>query len=70
MLFIFAVLFLGEFSAGIVLGILLTIARYQTAETRRQADEEELAELEELYAAWAALRAGVHQPPPGHCPEK
>jgi hypothetical protein len=43
---------------------LLMIARCQLAEVRRQADEEELAEVEELYAAWAALRAGIPRLPP------
>jgi hypothetical protein len=60
---IFAVLLLGAFAMGIAVGVLLMIARCQLAEVRRQADEEELAEVEELYAAWAALRAGIPRTP-------
>jgi hypothetical protein len=60
-----ALLALGGLGVGIVLGVLMTKARYQMAEVRRQAAEEELAQVEELYAAWAALKAGVHRPPHG-----
>lgn len=60
-----AFLALGGLGVGIVLGVLMMKARSQMAEVRRQAAEEELAQVEELYAAWAALKAGVHRPPQG-----
>jgi hypothetical protein len=41
---------------GIVSGILLACAYHDHLMAGRQADEEALAEVEELYAAWAALR--------------
>lgn len=66
---ILAVLLLGALATGIVVGVLLTRAWYQLAEARRQADEEELAEVEALYAAWAALRAGNYWPPSNASPE-
>jgi hypothetical protein len=67
---ILAVLLLGELAVGIAVGVLLTSAWHQLAEARRQADEEELAELEQLYAAWAALRAGNHWPPDNAPPQE
>jgi hypothetical protein len=59
---ILAVLLLGELAVGIAVGVLLTSAWHQLAEARRQAYEEELAEVEQFYAAWAALRAGNFSP--------
>jgi Mn2+/Fe2+ NRAMP family transporter len=61
---IFVLLLLGMFAAGVAAGVTLTIARHQAITTRQNAYEEELAEVEELFAAWAALRAGVRIPPP------
>jgi hypothetical protein len=58
---ILAALLLGTFAAGIVAGVTLTIARYQAIATRQDAYEEEMAEAEELFAAWAALRADARR---------
>jgi hypothetical protein len=44
---------------GIRIGVRLTMTRYQRAGIRRQSYEEELAEVEALYAAWAAQRSGA-----------
>lgn len=60
---IFVVLLLGAFAIGITIGVMLTVARYQAMAARQDADEEELAEVAELFAAWAALRAGTCRPP-------
>lgn len=60
---IFVVLLLGAFAGGICAGVTLTIARYQAMAARQDAYEEELAEVTELFAAWAALRAGTPGPP-------
>lgn len=66
---ILAVLLLGEIAVGLAVGVLLTNAWHQLADAKRQADEEELAEVEQLYAAWAALRAGNYWPPSDTPPE-
>jgi hypothetical protein len=50
---------------GAVAGILLTIWRYEHIHAERQADEDHLAEVQELYAAWAVIRA---RPPGGQGP--
>lgn len=59
-IFLLAVLVAG--AVGILVGIRLTIERYERIRAQRQADEERLAEVEELYAAWAALRNRDRQP--------
>ena len=59
---LFPYLLLGAFIVGIAAGVILARARYQLAEDRRLAEEENLAEVEELYAAWAAMRKGGRQP--------
>lgn len=62
---ILVVLLLGTFATGIAAGVTLTIARYQAIVTRQDAYEEEMAEVEELFAAWAALRADARRTPSG-----
>lgn len=55
---------------AVLAGILLTVRRYEHRQAERQADEDHLAELRELYAAWAMIRR--HNPgdqgPGGHDP--
>jgi hypothetical protein len=46
-------------------GILLTIQHYAHLHARLQADEDALAEVAELYAAWAMMR---DRPPGGEGP--
>jgi len=60
---IFMVLLLAALAVGIAVGVLLTIIHYQAVESRQHADQAKLAEVEELYAAWAALRASTRRPP-------
>jgi type II secretory pathway component PulK len=60
---IFIVLLLAALAVGIAVGVLLTIIHYQAVEARQHADQAKLAEVEELYAAWAALRARTRRPP-------
>jgi len=52
-----ALLILG---AGITAGILLTIAHREHIRAERQADEDRLAEQQELYAAWAMIHGHPH----------
>jgi hypothetical protein len=47
--------------AGVTAGILLTVARREHIRAERQAEEDRLAEQEEMYAAWAK----IHAHPPG-----
>jgi len=55
---------------GALAGILLTVRQYEHRQAERQADEDHLAEVRELYAAWAMMRrrnsgdqgAGGHDP--------
>lgn len=56
---IFVLLLLGAVTMGIGIGVVLTVEHYQAMKARQHANEEELAEIEELYAAQAALRAGL-----------
>jgi hypothetical protein len=52
-------------ATGAVAGILLTVRRSQHIHAEWQAEQERQAEAQELYAAWALIRArqpGVHQP--------
>jgi hypothetical protein len=60
------VMLLGALAIGIAVGVIMTIEHYRAVEARQHADEEELAEVEELYAAWAALRAGIPPTNPGN----
>jgi hypothetical protein len=52
-------------AAGAVVGVLLTVRHYGHIEAERQAEEDRLAEMEELYAAWATIRK---RPPGGQGP--
>jgi hypothetical protein len=52
-------------AAGAVAGVLLTVRHYGHIEAERQAEEDRLAEVEELYAAWAMIR---ERPPGGQGP--
>ena len=61
---IFAVLLFAALAAGIAVGVILTAGHHRAVEVRQHTEEEELAEVEELYAVWAALRAGMRRPPP------
>lgn len=61
---------LTTLAIGGLAGILLTIRQYEHRQAERQADEDYLAEVQELYAAWAMIRArrsGDHRPS-GHDP--
>jgi len=60
---IFIVLLVAALAAGIAVGVLLAVIHHQAAEARQHADQAKLAEVEELYAAWAALRARTRRPP-------
>jgi hypothetical protein len=51
--------------AGITVGILLTSAHRAHLRAERQAEEERLAEQQELYAAWAMIHSHPHV---GHGP--
>lgn len=48
---------LTALAMGALAGILLTVLRYEHRQAERQADEDHLAEVRELYAAWAMIRA-------------
>jgi len=63
---IFAILLMGAFAIGVGAGVMLTIEHYEAVEARQHADEQELAEAEEQFAARAALRAGIRWPPSGN----
>jgi MFS superfamily sulfate permease-like transporter len=52
----------ATFVVGVVAGIVLTVEHYGRVRAQQQADEERLAELQELYAAWAALRRNDQRP--------
>jgi len=47
---------LTALAMGALAGILLTVRRYEHRQAERQADEDHLAEVRELYAAWAMIR--------------
>ena len=52
-------------ATGAVAGILLTIQHYEHLAAEMRADEDALAEVQELYAAWAMIRAyspASHEP--------
>lgn len=55
---------------GALAGILLTVRQYEHRQAERQADEDHLAEVRELYAAWAVIRSrnSGDQGPGGHEP--
>jgi len=57
------VLLVAALAAGIAVGVLLAVLHYQAVQARQHADQARLAEVEELYAAWAALRARTRRPP-------
>jgi hypothetical protein len=46
--------------AGITAGILLTVGHRAHVRAERQAEEDRLAEQQELYAAWAMIHAHGH----------
>ena len=52
-----ALLILG---AGITAGVLLTALHREHVRAERQAEEDRLAEQEELYAAWAMIHGHPH----------
>jgi hypothetical protein len=52
-------------AAGITGGILLTVAHRAHVRAERQAEEDRLAEQQELYAAWAMIHGRPHG---GHGP--
>lgn len=55
---------------GAVAGMLLTVRHFEHIQAERQADEDRLAEFQELYAAWAEIRARESggRRPSGHDP--
>jgi alkylation response protein AidB-like acyl-CoA dehydrogenase len=53
---------LAALAAGTGMGILLTVGHYARARAQQQADEQKLAEFQELYAVWAALRNKGQRP--------
>jgi len=52
-------------ATGAVAGILLTVRHYEHRHAERQAEEDRLADVRELLAAWAMLR---NDPPDGREP--
>jgi hypothetical protein len=58
---IIALALIAMFALGFLVGFRMSIERYEWTQAQRQADEEKLAEKEELYAAWAALKAHSHR---------
>lgn len=50
------------FASGIATGVTMTAAHRRAIATRQHPHVEELAEVEELFAAWAALRASTGRP--------
>jgi hypothetical protein len=46
--------------AGVAGGVLLAIARREHVRAERQAEEDRLAEQQELYAAWAMIHGHPH----------
>ena len=62
---IYALELLVILAAGIASGILLVTAYYRHQNAEREADEAALAEVEEIYAAWAQLRTRRNGTPPG-----
>ena len=59
---IVALALLAAVAAGVGMGILLTVGHFARARARQQADEEKLAEFQELYAVWAGLRNKGQRP--------
>jgi hypothetical protein len=61
---------LTALAMGALAGVLLTVRRYEHRQAERQADEDHLAEVRELYAAWAMIRTrkSGDQEPGGHDP--
>jgi type II secretory pathway component PulJ len=61
---------LTALAIGALAGILLTVRRYEHRQAERQADEDHLAEVRELYTAWAMIRRrnSGDQGPSGHDP--
>jgi hypothetical protein len=51
---------LAILGAGMMAGILLTIAHREHVRAQRQAEEDRLAEQQELYAAWAMIHGHPH----------
>ena len=51
--------------AGVTGGILLTVAHRAHVRAERQAEEDRLAEQQELYAAWAMIHAHPRGGPSG-----
>jgi hypothetical protein len=49
-------------AVGTAVGVLLAMQHREHLRAQRQADEDALAEQQELYAAWAMIR---QKPPPG-----
>ena len=54
---IIALALVAMFALGFAVGFRVSIERYEWTQAQRQADEERLAEEEELYAALAAVQA-------------
>jgi hypothetical protein len=52
---------LAILGAGMMAGILFTIARREHVRAQRQAEEDRLAEQQELYAAWAMIHGHPHR---------
>jgi hypothetical protein len=59
---IVTVALLAVLAAGVGMGILLTVGHYARARAQQQADEKKLAEFQEMYAVWAALRNNGQRP--------
>jgi hypothetical protein len=53
---------LAAIAAGVGMGILLTAGHDARLRAQQQADEEKLAEFQEVYAVWAALRNKGQRP--------
>lgn len=58
---IIALALVAMFALGFAVGFRVSVERYEWTQARRQADEERLAEEEELYAALAVVQAHGHR---------
>jgi hypothetical protein len=58
---IIALVLVAVFALGFAVGFRVSVERYEWTRAQRQADEENLAEAEELYAALAVVQAHSHR---------
>jgi len=61
---IIAFALVAVFALGFAVGFRVSVERYEWTQAQRQADEENLAEAEELHTALAVLQAHSHRRSP------